>query len=553
MSLLSQYEPTVQATITLLKHLNVKVNETTINETLHSHPDWPSLLCVNDSLQKWNVPNAAGKLPPEELDQLPVPFMAEIKNRETPLVVVTEISESNILYTGGNNKKLIAESREEFVKKWTGVYLLAEPLPESGEKEFKQKRQQALVKNSLPLGLLVLFFGLSFITLQRNLSGAAIASSHAVGIYLQYFILAAGAIISALLLWYEIDRNNPLLKKVCTGIAKGNCNAILTGKAAKITNWLSWSEVGFFYFAGGLLLLVMPIQAFVTPTERFVIPTQEGSLSLLAWLNLLALPYIIFSLYYQWKVAKQWCVLCLAVQALLLLGCINVIVNGLATPLTSLSFNIVAMAAMLYLLPVLCWYVAKPYLLQLQKATNTKRQYLRIKFNSEVFDTLLKKQKKIAVSPNGLGITLGKPTAQHEIIKVCNPYCGPCATAHPEIEKILGHNTDVKARIIFMATNDEKDYRKDAVKHLLAIADENNEQTTKKALDDWYLAPKKDYNLFAAKYPKNGELKKQESKIDEMSKWCTATEIAYTPTIFINGYQLPAAYSLGDINYFLAE
>lgn len=539
MSLLSQYEPTVQATITLLKHLNVKVNETTINETLHSHPDWPSLLCVNDSLQKWNVPNAAGKLPPEELDQLPVPFMAEIKNRETPLVVVTEISESNILYTGGNNKKLIAESREEFVKKWTGVYLLAEPLPESGEKEFKQKRQQALVKNSLPLALLILFFGLSFITLQRNLSGAAIASSYTIGIYLHYFILSAGVIISVLLLWYEIDRNNPLLKKVCTGIAKGNCNAILTGKAAKITSWLSWSEVGFFYFAGGLLLLVMP--------------TKEASLSIIAWLNLLALPYIIFSLYYQWKVAKQWCVLCLGVQGLLLLGGINVIANGLAAPLTSLSFNTVAITALLYLLPVVCWNVAKPYLLQLQDAKNTRRQYLRIKFNNEVFDTLLKKQKQITTSPQGLGITIGKPTAQHEIIKVCNPYCGPCATAHPEIEKILEHNTDVKARIIFMATNDEKDYRKDAVKHLLAIADQNDEHTTKKALDDWYLAPKKDYNLFAAKYPKNGELKKQESKIDEMSKWCTATDIAYTPTIFINGYQLPAAYSLGDINYFLAE
>ena len=31
------------------------------------------------------------------------------------------------------------------------------------------------------------------------------------------------------------------------------------------------------------------------------------------------------------------------------------------------------------------------------------------------------------------------------------------------------------------------------------------------ALDDWYLAPKKDYEVFAEKYPMNGELKMQEA------------------------------------------
>jgi len=46
----------------------------------------------------------------------------------------------------------------------------------------------------------------------------------------------------------------------------------------------------------------------------------SASLAIVSLFNLLALPYIIFSVYYQWRVAKQWCVLCLAVQALLLAG-----------------------------------------------------------------------------------------------------------------------------------------------------------------------------------------------------------------------------------------
>ena len=76
-------------------------------------------------------------------------------------------------------------------------------------------------------------------------------------VYFQYLILFAGVIVTSLLLWYEIDSNNPLLHKVCTGIVKGNCDAILSGKQSKLFSWLSWSEIGFFYFAGGLLTLLL--------------------------------------------------------------------------------------------------------------------------------------------------------------------------------------------------------------------------------------------------------------------------------------------------------
>lgn len=38
-----------------------------------------------------------------------------------------------------------------------------------------------------------------------------------------------------------------------------------------------------------------------------------------------------------------------------------------------------------------------------------------------------------------------------------------------------------------------------------------------------------------------------------MEKWCKETDIRFTPTIFINGYELPAAYDIEDLNYFLQE
>jgi len=40
-----------------------------------------------------------------------------------------------------------------------------------------------------------------------------------------------------------------------------------------------------------------------------------------------------------------------------------------------------------------------------------------------------------------------------------------------------------------------------------------DEQQTTKALDDWYLPAKKEYEVFASKHPMNGELKAQGDKI----------------------------------------
>ena len=53
--------------------------------------------------------------------------------------------------------------------------------------------------------------------------------------------------------------------------------------------------------------------------------------------------------------------------------------------------------------------------------------------------------------------------------------------------------------------------------------------------------------------PKTGELSKQGEKINLMDEWCNEIEIKATPTIFLNGYQLPDAYSIEDLQYFLLE
>jgi len=534
------YEPNVKVTIAFLRQLKVRVNNSTVNETLQNHPDWPSLLSISDSLNKWKISNSAGKINSEDIDQLPLPFIAYTMERGNSLSIVTDVKEKEIGYYSANHNKLLRKNREEFLKKWNGTYLIAEPNKNSGEENYKKHKRKFLITSLIPIALVAALIAFSFFLLQRTINNSdIIRSNNLTGFYFQYCIELAGVIITSLLLGYEIDKNNPILKKVCTGIAKGSCSAVLTSKQAKIFSWLSWSEVGFFYFSGALLLLLFAGNNFL------------NAATIVSWLNILALPYTIFSVYYQWRIVKQWCVLCLGVQFLLLIGAANIFINLSLVPLSFLSINFISKTLLFYLLPVLFWFTLKPFVLRLQQSKNTKREYLRVKFNSEIFDTLLKKQKTV----NGfddLGINLGNSAASNIIIKVCNPYCGPCAKAHPKIEELLEKNNNVKVKMIFTVANDKEDIRSLPVKHFLAL-NEKDKAAAKKALDDWYLSEKKDYDSFAKKYPMNGELLLQGDKIEAMGKWCKETGIQFTPTFFVNGYQLPNVYDIEDLEYFLAE
>lgn len=421
------------------------------------------------------------------------------------------------------------------------MYLIAEPNENSGEVNFEATKRGLLINSLIPIAALTTLITSLILFLNRAVETSVVSTDiNEIGIYVQFGILLIGVITTSLLLWYEIDKNNPLLQKVCSGITKGDCNAILTSKESKLFSWLSWSEVGFFYFTGSLLTLL------------FAGVEIKNTMVLLFWINILALPYTIFSVYYQWRVAKQWCILCLVVQGLLILGVFNLTVSDFSLYFGNLSVLVFPKLSLNYLLPAFIWYSLKPHILSLQEAKNTKREYFRIKFNAEIFETLLKKQKKITLSTEGIGIDIGSPLAKNTLVKVCNPYCGPCVKAHPEIDLLLENNSDLKVKIIFTSSNLD-DFMAIPVKHLLSIAEKQNESMTKQALDDWYLPEKKDYEEFVKKHPLDMSLDKQNSKMIEMKAWCDQIDIAVTPTFFVNGYQLPDAYNIQDLQYFLIE
>ncbi|UKJ07507.1 vitamin K epoxide reductase family protein [Solitalea lacus] len=532
-------ENCVTATDSLLQLLKVKVTGITLEKTLQEHPNYPSLLSVTDALTSWKIETLAIKVAPEKMQELPLPFMTQVKgDRHNYFAVVNKLDEGKITWQDPASAKWKTIPFDEFNKKSTGIVLLAEPLEQAGEKDYKSAYKSQLVKSIAPALLLILLTVYSF--------GLVINSFYTTGANalfpaLLFTTKLVGVLITSLLLWYEFDKNNPLLQKICTGGSKTNCNAILQSKAAKAWGEITWSDLGFIYFTGGVVVLALS-------------NLNKSMLSSLAWFNLLALPYIVYSLYYQGKIAKQWCRLCLGVQALLALEFI--IASGgrfLFFEAALLNWSNVAAIVFSFLGTAAAWFTLKSYIVKAKNYKRTQLEFKRLKYNPQLFEALLHKQKAITHDPTGLGIVLGNPNAKMKIIKVCNPYCGPCASAHPIIDELIHLNEDVQVQIIFTASEDENDRRSQPVKHLLALNEKQDAQLIQQAMDDWYNNPKKDYETFAKKYLMNGELQKQGTRLQAMHEWSNKMEIAFTPTFFINGYQLPEFYSIQDLKNILAH
>lgn len=301
-----------------------------------------------------------------------------------------------------------------------------------------------------------------------------------------------------------------------------------------------WGEIGFAYFTGGLAYILLN-------------GISNSTMSLMAICSLLSLPYIFFSVFYQWRVAKQWCILCLAVQGVLAAEFIAAVAGNIYTAdiLNLVLTQHVMMLLVCFILPLVSWLTIKPILKSARENRQSKLALTRLKHNRQIFESQLVRQKKVLNDTNSMGLVLGNPNGTQKIIKVCNPYCGPCAKAHPEIHKLLEQFPDLQVQIIFTATSSEHDIKAPAVRHLLAISEEYDAATLDNALSHWYSSTEKNYDSFAAKFPVKGEVDKYNDKLNEMADWCKINGISYTPTFFINSFELPDMYEVGSLKYLL--
>jgi uncharacterized membrane protein len=522
----------ITVVVALFKKLNIPVTRSSLQTTLENHPDYPSLLSIHDTLQDFKLGTSAVLADKDQLFNLPRPFIGHIDEQQGgAFALVYHVDEHHVHYFNGHgNKKEIKEPIDAFRERWSGNSILVEKTPAAGELHYaKARREELLASSRVPAIFIVL------------LVAAVLAIFTATGSLVLPFatmlvLCLLGLLTCSLLIVYEVDKSNTLVQKICTASERTNCGAVLHSKGAQIMG-IPWSLIGLSYFGSTTLLLSL---------------AGTVALPIISVSSLLVAPYIIYSIYYQWRVVKQWCTLCLMVQAVLVL--LALVSIFLLSPFHWTLITYQASPAMLILavlLPVAISWLYYPKLIEASKYKKKDRELRRLKTSPKIFKALVSNQPRFFREPVGQGIWLGNTQAAVTITKVCNPFCGPCAQAHEMLEAVIHENSQVKLQVIFLVPNGN-DTRSLVVKHFLALQETGDINQVKRAMDSWYGPDGKSYETLAAAFPVNEiMLEKQGRHLDEMYDWCKEQEIQFTPTLFINGYQLPEIYQPGDLKYFL--
>jgi uncharacterized membrane protein/thiol-disulfide isomerase/thioredoxin len=507
--------------VNFLDLLKVKHTDLYSNKYYGEHPYKYSMYGLSKMLSEYGIENAGLKIEDKagNISLLEVPYIAYLGS---DFVIVYKIAHEKVYYVWRG--KEISIPVEEFNKRWSGVVLLAEPNENSIEPNYKESKKKEIFQTTQKYLLFLSVCALIALFFLKNRLYANIGQT------LVLFVNLIGVYIGYLLVQKQMHIHSAYADKICSLFKKSDCNNVLETKAAKLWGVISLSEVGLSYFISNTMLILL--------VPRLI--------TYLAVINLFGLPFCFWSVWYQKVKAKQWCPLCLIVQALLFtLFIVDVIFGFIQLPL--LNMTNVLLTGCLYLIPFLMIDLLLPPLIEGRKVTNVTQEMNGLKANKDVFMALLKKRPHYNVEKSTSHILLGNESAATLITIQTNPHCEPCAKMHARVENLLkesGNNLCIQ--YIFSSFNESLE---SSNKFLIASYFNNERNTAKDIFDMWYKDGKyKKEDIFSS-YNYDIEDKNVLEEFHSHKKWVNETKIGKTPTILVNGYELPEEYKIEDLAF----
>jgi protein-disulfide isomerase len=507
--------------IALLSHLGVKYTYQYADKLFNEHPHKYNLFGLSKMLSNYNVENTGVKISnkTEAIHELEIPFIAHIGS---DFIVVYKITTEKVFYIW--NKKDLSVSIEEFCKMWTGIILYTEPDENSIEPDYNAHREKEVFISVQKIALFTaMLLALIVVFVKNDLYKEVVY-------YLLATVSLAGIYVGYLLILKQMHIYSEYADKICSLFSKSDCNNVLESDAAKLGGVIGWSEIGLGYFVTNTLITIC----------------VPGLLSYMALINILALPYTVWSIWYQKFKANQWCPLCLIVQLLLWsIFLINLLFGVIH--ISGLNMTDGLLVGFLYLIPMLFINMLIPSLGKNKNEERVIQELNSLKADERILAAFLKKQPKYAVDKSSSGILFGNPNANILVTILSNPHCGPCAHMHTRVEKLLSENKNICVQYImsyFDSLNLEI-----SNKFLMAAYFNNEEKDRITIYNTWFEGGKYKKDLFIKDYNLNLEEEKVLQEFEKHNVWKEQSGLNATPTIMVNGYILPNNYKVEDLRY----
>ncbi|MBW1294667.1 vitamin K epoxide reductase family protein [Aquimarina litoralis] len=518
---------------TILKKLivknNIRVNKEELQLQLSSHPSYPSLHALTGVLDHFNIPNLALRVSvnSEMLKKLPPYFIANLVVDTVEDLVLVEKKKGKIkITTTANHTELVKE--EEFLSRWNGIILAIEKSHHIKEVE-KSWYDNAIFNwiSSVIVGLCITYF----LVVQADFFAQV------------HFILSCvGLIISVFVVKHELGLQSSATNQFCNLTEKTSCDAVLRSKGSTIFKIFKLSDISLTVFAIYCLSWIL-----------FFIGEANGS-AIISMFTVLAIPFSLYSLYYQYSVIKKWCPLCLGIVAVLMFQFGTLIVNDFFTLISAFSNKGILLFILSIVTTISIWNVLKSLIKKKESFQKTTVDHYTFKRKFSIFKSLYEESDTLLESNHfSEELVFGNKNATVELVLVTSPLCFFCKKAHSDIEYLLDKlKNKIKVIIRFNVDITNKDallYR--LATRLHTIYNIEGEHNALKALHEVY---QEDINLQKWLDNQNTEnIRSFDRLLSNQHQWCQINAINFTPALYQNNMLFPQEYDRTDLIYFIDD
>lgn len=505
----------------ILKYLrknNYVNNWKEFKENYYSHPNYPSLFALTDTLSLLGIENIAVQVPKDQLEKLPENFLADILSNKSKEIVLVNRQNHNIQYETEDGKKH-QSSIDSFKNSWGGLVVAIE------KNETPVRKSGLLHKNTE----FYLFLAITSLVFLFSFFATGIGSS------LLFFKIISflGLIISFLILQekYE-EESDGFVSKICNLKTNASCDSVIKSDKG-ILKWVDFSDLPILFFSTSFMALCL--------TGRYM--------PLISSISMLAIPVIAYSVYLQRVKLKKWCVLCLAVSALILIQATYFIFYF---PVFSFYIENIIQYTTITMVIGSIWYFFRSLLEDRKNIREKNKSLFRFKRNFNVFNFLLKEVNDADKLDDLQPITLGNKKSPIALSLFLSPSCGHCHTAYKEaVDFMSKYPAKIKVQIYYNLNPDnlENPFLQVA-KTISHISRFSNDAIA--ALDDWHI---KQMNL--EKWLEKWRQKEISDSINvimqEQYQWCQQNGFNFTPVKIIDGRTFSTEYEIEELKYFFSD
>lgn len=511
----------INAVFLYLKSIDVKIDKNDYIYQVESHPETPSLLAFSDALSFFGIPNGAFTIEFQDFDHLPDTFLTVLDLGNGHLILsYIEKKGQNILYTDheGDPKSI---SLSEMENVWTGAVLAAENNGEitKSSNSFYSKLLPAFIICAV---VLILFFiggwflsGFGFITM--------------IGLFFSFEAIKT-----------ELGFESGFSAQLCDGSEKSSCSQIINSEKGKIAGF-KLSDLSIFLFGTQLLSLLVLNQDHLN-NYYFLI-----GVSLLA-----CIPFTLYSVYFQMKVEKKWCPICLSIIGVIYAQLIYLMFNmTLILGKVNIDFTTISLLAAAAFVFAGTYFFAKKALIlygKLKKDTEFDSRYIR---HYPYFKNILTSTEPLHLKAEP--ILLGNPNAAVTITFITSPLCGYCREAHDFLQRIYNqYKNQVNIKIRFNMTGVVTAEVEEMLIQLLNIYQTKGEDKFIEALHDWY--SHRQAEKWLKKYSTTLDNRTfLLNKVVSVSYENLQNNLFFTPHYFINDYAYPVRLNKKYMEVFMPD